>query len=46
MRISSDGMQVNISRWEDLEWDQWDKVIASLRVLAPLDRAVQINIQK
>lgn len=46
MHVSSDGMQVNIRRWEDMEWEHWDKVVASLRVLAPLDREVQINIQK
>ena len=46
MHVSSDGMQVNIRRWEDMDWEYWDKVVASLRVLAPLDREVQINIQK
>lgn len=46
MHISSDGQQVNIRRWEGLEWDQWDKVIASIKILAPLGRDVQINIQK
>jgi hypothetical protein len=46
MRVSSDGIQVNIRRWEDLEWEHWDKVVASLKVLAPLDRDIQINIQK
>lgn len=46
MHVSSDGMQVNIRRWEDMDWEHWDKVVASLRVLAPLDREVQINIQK
>lgn len=46
MHISSDGIQVNIKRWEDMDWEHWDEVIASLRVLAPLGREVQINIQK
>ena len=46
MHVSSDGMQVNIRRWEDMAWEHWDKVVASLRVLAPLGRDVQINIQK
>lgn len=46
MHISSDGIQVNIRRWENMEWDQWDKVIASLRVMPDLDRDVQISIQK
>lgn len=43
---SSDGIQVNIRRWEGLEVAHWDEIIASIRVLAPLDRAVQINIEK
>jgi hypothetical protein len=46
MHLSSDGIQVNISRWENQDWDQWDKVVASLRVLVPLDRKIQINIEK
>jgi hypothetical protein len=46
MRISSDGQLVHIQRWENQKWEQWDKVIASLKVLAPLDREVTIQIQK
>lgn len=46
MHISSDGIQVNIKRWEDQAWPEWNKVIASLKVLEPLDRDIQINIQK
>ena len=46
MHVSSDGLQVNIRRWEGMEWEHWDKVIASIRVLAPLDRDVQINIDR
>lgn len=45
MHLSSDGIQVNIRRWEDQSWDQWDKVIASLKVIQGLDRDIQINIQ-
>lgn len=44
MVISSDGQTVNIRRWENQEWNEWDKVIASLHVLSPLDRNVSINI--
>lgn len=43
---SSDGLTVDIKRWEDQSWEHWDKVIASLRVLTPLDREVKITIQK
>lgn len=41
---SSDGMQVNIGRWEDLEVREWDKILSSMKLLMPLNRAVQINI--
>ena len=43
---SSDGMQVNIRRWEDMEVKEWDKILASMRLLTPLNRAVQINIDE
>jgi hypothetical protein len=46
MHISSDGIQVNIRRWEDQAWEHWDEVIASMRVLTPLSHDIQINVQK
>jgi hypothetical protein len=46
MHLSSDGIQVNISRWEGQDWDQWDKVVASLKVLVPLTHKIQINIEE
>ncbi len=46
MVISSDGIQVNVRRWEGLESPIWDEVVASLRVLTPLDRAIQINVDQ
>ena len=46
MQVSSDGQQVNIRHWEDLAWDQWDKVVASLKVITPLTHEIQINIEK
>ena len=45
MHISSDGIQVNIRRWEDQAWDQWDMVINSIRVLTPMSHDIQINVQ-
>lgn len=44
--ISSDGRQLNVRRWEDLESPYWDDVIASMRIQTPLKSDVQINIQK
>lgn len=44
--VSSDGVQVNIRRWEGLEVAHWDEIIASLRVLTPLRSEVQITIEK
>lgn len=44
--FSSDGIQVNMRRWEDMESPYWNDVVASLRVIAPLNRAIQINIAK
>ena len=46
MQVSSDGIQVNIKRWEKQDWDQWDKVVDSLKVMEPLDHDIQINVQK
>ncbi len=44
--FSSDGIQVNMKRWEGLNSPYWDDVVASLRVVTPLNRAIQINIAK
>lgn len=44
--FSSDGIQVNMKRWENLSSPYWDDVVASLRVASPLNRAIQINIDK
>ena len=46
MHISSDGIQVNIRRGEDTAWDQWDTVIQSLEIVTPLNRDIQVNIQR
>lgn len=44
--FSSDGIQVNVRRWENLSSPYWNDVVASLRVVTPLNRAIQINIDK
>jgi hypothetical protein len=46
MVISSDGIQVNIKRWENLSSPYWNDIIKSMRITAPLDRAVEIHIAK
>ena len=45
---SSDGMTVNIRRWEGLEWEHWEEVIASLKVVQPVqpDEGITIYIEK
>jgi hypothetical protein len=44
--FSSDGVQVNMKRWEDMESPYWKDVLASMKVIQPLNRNIQINIQK
>jgi hypothetical protein len=44
--FSSDGTQVNMRRWEGLSSEYWDATVASLKILTPLNRAIQINIDK
>ncbi len=46
MVISSDGKQVNVKRWEGLESPIWNDVVKSLKITTPLDRAIQINVEK
>lgn len=46
MNVSTDGAQFHFRRWENLDWEYWDKVIASIHVKTPLTHPVQINIQK
>jgi hypothetical protein len=44
--FSSDGIQVNMKRWEGLSSPYWNDVIASMRIITPLTHAIQINIEK
>lgn len=46
MTFSSDGVTVNVRRWEGLESPYWDHVIASMTVLQPMTRDITINIDK
>ena len=46
MVISSDGMQVNIRRYQNHSWEYWDRVISTLLIKTPLNRAIQISIEK
>jgi hypothetical protein len=44
--FSSDGIQVNIKRWEGLSSPYWNDVLASMKVIQPLTHNIQINIDK
>jgi len=44
MVISSDGITVNVRRWEGMESPYWDQVIASMHVMTPVNRDITINI--
>ena len=46
MSISTNDGVINIRRWEDLVWESWDDVIASIRIITPLTQEIQITIQK
>ncbi len=42
--FSSDGIQVNMKRYENLESPYWKDVLASMRVIQPLNHKIEINI--
>ncbi len=44
--FSSDGIQVNVKRWEEMESPYWNEMLASLKIIQPLNRKIQINIDK
>ena len=46
MNLSSDGMTMNIKRWENLDSPYWDHVIGSIHVVQPMTHNVTITIQK
>ncbi|MBU0597222.1 hypothetical protein KJ641_03665 [Patescibacteria group bacterium] len=46
MVVSTDGLTVNIRRWEANSSDIWDHALDSLKILSPHDKELQINIEK
>lgn len=44
--FSSDGIQVNMRRWENTESPYWKDVLASIKLIQPLTHKIQINIDK
>lgn len=40
------GGEIEIFRWEDMEWEGWDDVVASIQILTPLTQKLQLTIQK
>jgi len=46
MNFSSDGITVNVHRWEGLESPYWNHIVASMKVVQPMERDITINIEK
>lgn len=46
MKFSSDGITVNIRRWENLESPYWDHIVGSLKIVQPMTHDITINVQK
>ena len=46
MNFSSDGITVSVHRWESLESPYWDHIVASMKVLQPMERDITINVEK
>ncbi len=46
MKFSSDGITVNVRRWEGLETPYWDHIIESMNVVTPMERDITITIEK
>ena len=44
--FSSDGIQVNMKRWEGLSSPYWSDVLATMKVIQPLTHKIQINIDQ
>ncbi len=44
--FSSDGIQVNMRRWQGKQSIYWNDVLASMKVIQPLTHKIQINIDK
>lgn len=46
MVTSSDGVIVNIRRYEGAAWKDWDKVIASIAINTPVREGFRLTIEK
>lgn len=46
MNFSSDGITVNVHRWEGLETPYWDHIVASMKVVQPMTHDITINVEK
>ncbi|MFA6018061.1 MAG: hypothetical protein WCT28_03440 [Patescibacteria group bacterium] len=46
MNFSSDGITVNVHRWEGLETPYWDHIVASMKVVQPMTHNITINVEK
>jgi hypothetical protein len=46
MAFSSDGVTVNVRRYENLESPYWEHIVASMSVVQPMDHDITINIQE
>jgi len=46
MNFSSDGITVNVHRWEGLETPYWDHIVGSMKVVQPMDHDITINVEK
>ncbi len=46
--VSSDGITVNIRHGQDVDWQDWDKTIASLEVMTPIrtDEGITMTVEK
>lgn len=42
--FSSDGIQVNMKRWENQSSPYWDETVKSMRIKTPLTHAIDIHI--
>ncbi len=46
MNFSSDGITVNVHRWEGLDTPYWEHVVGSMKVVQPMERDITINVEK
>lgn len=46
MKFSSDGITVNVRRWEGLESPYWNHIVGSLKIVEPMTHDITINVEK